>query len=84
MVSAALIAGLTAAILEWPPPGSGAWLDNLLIPALIGSMLVGGVHGSGPGWLLLAAMSVTNGAIWAAAVTIPVWFVAEARRVRSL
>jgi hypothetical protein len=40
------------------------WYIPLFAPGVVGILLVGGVHGDAPPWLLVAAASATTAAAW--------------------
>lgn len=74
---------LTAVVLAWPPTSAGPWLDRVLLPALVGSFVAGGVHGDSPPWLLMLAMSASNGLAWGSLLFVAVRAGQRIRQIRG-
>ena len=65
-----------ARVVEAPDP----WYIWLLMPAFIGMILSGGVHGSAPGWVMLFAMCLSNAACWSLLAYLTIKAYISARR----
>ena len=57
-------ASVIHAVQPWQGAGSVPWYEPLLLPGVIGFMLVGGVHGGAPPWLMVLAYGVANAGAW--------------------
>jgi hypothetical protein len=69
LVVAIVVGGATVLASLHPGPEERAdlwWLvlSVLFAPAFLGSVLVGGVHGGAPIWVVVASMCASNGAVW--------------------